>query len=66
MFTPLQHGTNHMLGQDNWTSLTTQNYEVRIYNIDGTSPTENADLLTLTTDSIGDIVERHNVITVHY
>lgn len=66
MFTPLQHGTNHMLGQDNWTPLTTQNYEVRIYNIDGSSPTENANLLTLSTNDIGDVVEKQNVITVHY
>ena len=34
--------------------------------MDGTSPTEFADLLTLSTDSIGAIEESQDIITVHY
>ena len=66
MFTPLQMGTNHMFGQDSRVPLTTNNFEIRIYNMDGSSPTENADLLTLSTAEIGDIAEDQDVITVHY
>ena len=66
MFTPLYMGTNHMLGVDAYVPLTTNNYEIRIYNMDGGNPTENADLLTLSTDSIGELAEEQDVITVHY
>ena len=55
-----------MFGQDNWVPLTTNNFEIRIYNMDGSSPTENADLLTLSTSEIGEIAEEQDVITVHY
>lgn len=34
--------------------------------MDGTSPTEYSDLLTLSTDSIGEISEEQDIITVHY
>lgn len=66
MFTPLRMGTNAMLGVDNYVPLTTNNFEVRIYDMQGNSPTENADLLTLSTDSIGAIQETEDTITVHY
>lgn len=66
MFTPLYMGTNHMLGIDNYVPLTTNNFEVRIYNMDGSSPTEFSDLLTLSTDSVGEITEEQEAITVHY
>lgn len=46
--------------------LTTNNFEIRIYGIDGSSPTENSDLLTLSTDEIGEISEDQDIITVHY
>lgn len=66
MFKPLQMGTNHMLGQDNYVPLTTQNFEIRIYNMDGSTPTESADLLTLSTKEIGEIQEDQETIIVHY
>ena len=66
MFTPLSLGTNFLFGVDNLVPLTTNNFEIRIYNMDGSSPTENADLLTLSTNDIGDINEEQDVITVHY
>jgi len=66
MFTPLYLGTNHMLGIDNYVPLTTNNFEVRIYNMDGSSPTEFSDLLTLSTDTVGNISESQDAITVHY
>ena len=66
MFSPLALGTNHMLGVDNYVPLVTQNFEVRIYNMDGTSPTENSDLLTLSTDEVGEIQEEQDSIVVHY
>lgn len=65
-FSPLFLGTNHMLGVDNYVPITTNNFEIRIYNMDGSSPTESADLLTLATDQAGDISESQDVITVHY
>lgn len=34
--------------------------------MDGSAPTENANLLTLSTDEIGEISEDQDVITVHY
>ena len=42
------------------------NFEIRIYNMDGSSPTENANLLTLSTDEIGEISEDQDEIVVHY
>ena len=42
------------------------NFEIRIYGMDEEAPTENADLLTLSTDSIGAISEDQGIITVHY
>ena len=66
MFTPLKLGTNHMLGTDAYVPLTTNNFEVRIYNMDGSSPTEFSDLLTLSTAEIGEISEEQDSIVVHY
>lgn len=34
--------------------------------MDGSNPTENSDLLTLSTDSVGEISESQDTITVHY
>lgn len=42
------------------------NLKINRYNMDGSSPTEFSDLLTLSTDSIGAIEEQQDVITVHY
>lgn len=42
------------------------NFEVRVYNMDGSAPTEFSDLLTLSTDSVGAIEEAQDSITVHY
>lgn len=66
MFSPLYMGTNHMLGVDSYVPLTTNNFEIRIYGMDGSAPTENANLLTLSTAEIGEISEEQDVITVHY
>lgn len=55
-----------MLGVDAYVPLTTNNFEIRIYGLDGTAPTENADLLTLSTDQIGEISEEQDEIIVHY
>lgn len=66
MFTPLALGTNHMLGVDNYVPLMTNNFEIRIYNMDGTSPSANGDLLTLSTSEIGNISEDQDSVTVHY
>lgn len=66
MFSPLKMGTNHMLGVDNYVPLTTNNFEIRIYNMDGSSPAEFSDLLTLSTDEVGAIEEQQDSITVHY
>lgn len=57
MFSPLAMGTNHMLGIDTFVPLTVNNFEVRVYNMDGTQPTEFSDLLTLSTDEVGNISE---------
>ena len=66
MFTPLKLGTNHMLGVDNFIPLTVNNFEIRIYNMDGSAPTEFSDLLTLSTDEVGEVVEEQDSIVVHY
>ena len=66
MFKPLAMGTNHMLGVDTYTPLLNNNFEIRIYNMDGSSPAEFSDLLTLSTDEIGAIKEDQDTITVHY
>lgn len=58
--------TNHMFGIDTYLPLTTNNFEIRIYGLDGTSPTENSDLLTLSTNEIGEIQQEQDAITVHY
>lgn len=66
MFSPIAMGTNHMLGIDAYTPLTPNNFEIRIYGLDGSSPTENSDLLTLSTRDIGNISEDQDSIIVHY
>lgn len=66
MFSPLSMGTNFMFGVDNYVPIMNNNFEIRIYNSDGSSPTENTDLLTLSTSEIGEIQEEQDVITVHY
>lgn len=66
MFKPLYMGTNHMLGVDSFVPLTTNNFEIRIYGMNGEAPTENANLLTLSTKEIGEISEDQDTITVHY
>ena len=66
MFTPLAMGTNHMLGIDNYVPLTVNNFEVRVFNMDGTTPTEFSDALTLSTDEVGNIQEDQDTIVVHY
>lgn len=66
MFKPLYLGTNHMLGQDAYVPMMQQNFEIRIYNMDGTTPDEFSDVLTLSTKEIGEIEEEQDVITVHY
>lgn len=66
MFKPLHMGTNHMLGIDNFVPLTTNNFEIRVYNMDGSTPTEFSDLLTLSTDEVGNITEEQDSIVVHY
>ena len=55
-----------MLGVDNYVPLTTNNFEIRIYNMDGSSPTEFSELLTLSTDEVGEISEEQDSIVVHY
>lgn len=66
MFTPLSMGTNLFFGQDNYVPLMKQNFEIRVYNMDGSVPTEFSSLLTLATDTVGSINEEQDVITVHY
>lgn len=66
MFTPIHMGTNHMLGQNGYVPLTKNNFEIRIYDINGDSPAEFSDLLTLSTKDIGEISEEENKIEVHY
>lgn len=66
MFSPLYMGTNHMLGVDSFTPLTVNNFEVRVYNMDGSSPTDFSDLLTLSTNEVGAIQEEQDTIVVHY
>lgn len=52
--------------KNGYVPLTTNNFEVRIYNMDGSSPAEFSDLLTLSTDEVGNIVEEQDSIVVHY
>lgn len=66
MFQPLSMGTNFLFGQDNLVPLVNNNFEIRIFGMDGSNPTENADLLTLSTAEIGEISEDQDTITVHY
>ena len=66
MFKPLYLGTNHMLGQDSFVPLMVNNFEIRVYNMDGSLPGEFSTLLTMTTDEVGDIEEEQDSITVHY
>jgi len=65
MFRALAYGTAGFLGLDARVPLTTNNFEIRIVNNDGT-PFGPSDLLTLSTDSIGAIEEEQDIIIVHY
>ena len=55
-----------MLGIDNYVPLMQNNFEIRIYNMDGSTPAEFSDLLTLSTDEVGEIQETEEKIEVHY
>ena len=78
LFSPLAMGTDHMLGIDNFTPLTTNNFEVRVYGTPFQQGTTDANptfkgadtefnrLLTLSTDEIGAVSEDQDIITVHY
>lgn len=55
-----------MLGIDNYVPLMANNFEIRIYNMDGSTPAEFSDLLTLSTREVGEINETQDSITVHY
>ena len=66
MFKPLEMGINHMLGIDGYVPIMKQNFEVRIFNMDGSSPTESSDALTLSTNTVGAINENQEAIEVHY
>ena len=55
-----------MFGQDNYVPLVPNNFEIRIFSMDGSAPEENAELLTLSTDEIGNITEEQDAIVVHY
>lgn len=55
-----------MLGIDSFVPLTTNNFEVRVYNMDGSSPTEFSELLTMSTDEVGEVAEEQDSIVVHY
>lgn len=66
MFTPLAMGTNHMFGVDNYVPLTTNNFEIRIYDMNGQQPGQYSELLTLSTDEVGAIQEQEDSIIVHY
>ena len=65
VYTPIEMGSNHMLGQASYVPLTTNNFEVRITNMDGSLPPRD-ELLTLSTDEIGSVSEDQDIITVHY
>lgn len=66
MFTPLKMGTNHMIGVDNYVPLMQNNFEVRIYDNDGSDLGQSYEYLTLSTDSVGQVSENQDNITVHY
>lgn len=66
MFKPINLGTNPRLGEDSAIPLTTNNFEVRIYDVNGNSPTEHSEVLTLYTKDIGEIAEEQDSIVVHY
>ena len=66
MFTPIAMGTNHMIGIDNYVPLSQQNFEIRIYNMDGSTPAEFSDLLTLSTKTVSEITEQEDSHDVHY
>lgn len=66
MFSPLYLGTSQMLGVDTYVPLMQNNFEIRIYGMNGDAPTENSNLLTLSTSDIGEIQEEQDSITVHY
>ena len=68
MFQPLYMGTNHVLGVDNYVPLTTNNFEIKIFNTGANSGGVSGPMktLTLSTAEIGEIAEEQDVITVHY
>ena len=66
MFKPLAMGINNRLGVDAYVPILTQNFELRIYGLDGQADTEFSEVLTLSTNDIGAISEEQDVITVHY
>ena len=55
-----------MFGVDSYVPLYKNNFEIRIYNMDGSSPAEFSDTLTLSTQEVGAIEENQDIITVHY
>lgn len=53
-------------GVDSYVPLTTQNFEIRLYDMNGQQPGQFSELLTLSTDEVGSIQETQDSIIVHY
>lgn len=66
MFEPSAMGTNFMFGVNNYVPLTTNNFEIRIYDINADTMAESSKLLTLSTAEVGAVAEQQDTIIVHY
>lgn len=55
-----------MLGVDSAVPLTTNNFEIRVYGLDGDLASQFDEMLTLYTKEIGEIREEQDQIVVHY
>lgn len=59
-------GTDHMIGQDDYMPYLKDKFEIRLYNVNSANLASFSDVLTLSTQSLGEFKKSYNVIEDYY
>jgi hypothetical protein len=59
-------GTDHMIGQDDYMPYLKDKFEIRLYNVNSSELASFSDILTLSTDSLGEFKKGYGVIEDFY
>lgn len=59
-------GTDHMIGQDDYMPYLKSKFEIRLYDVNSSNVASYSDILTLSTESLGEFSKTYEQITDHY